>query len=318
MKLHIFSTLISITKGLHKDLRTEQEYRSLNLNHIQKQQFKAQPNFEIVFKKAISEKKKYYKNLIDIEANQKFNELIKEFPNNAVPEENTFVYNSMYAEHHQNLININNYIVKHSLTKDKIDQDNTYVIQYLKTNMIWLYIELQDRFAKFGNEELLSTEEIYQHYFNEKVIDLEIIPAEKLAKTIQPKKEIKTASSKNSFKYKNPNTETLLTALKTIQLRLDLIDENYSTINQFYELLISNDFTKITYEIHIQCETTQFSYLVTTLKPFFTNLNPTTLERSKLFYTKTGTPLKASNLHKNKVYNPKEKEEIDKIIKQLQ
>ncbi|RXP54560.1 hypothetical protein EC396_09265 [Lutibacter sp. HS1-25] len=315
---HIFSSLISITKGLHKDLRTEQEYRSLNLNNKQNLQYKAKPNFEIVFKRALGEKNKYYKNLIDIAANEKFNVLIKDFPNNAVPEENTFVYNSIYAEYHQNLININNYIDKHSFTKNNITNDNTFVIQYLKVNMIWLYTELQDRFAKFGNEEILSTEEIYKHYFNEDITELEIIPAKKLETTIQLKKERKTLSQKNAFKYKNHNTESLFLALKTIQFRLDLIDENHATIKQFYELLISNDFTKINYEIHIQCETTQFSYLVTKLKPFFTNLNPTTLERSKLFYTKTGTPLKASNLHKNKVHNPKEKEEIDKIIKQLQ
>ncbi|MDP3314088.1 DUF6617 family protein [Lutibacter sp.] len=190
MKQHIFSSLISITKGLHRDLKTEQEYRSLNLNNKQNLQFKAAPNFEIVFKRALSEKKKYYKSIIDIEANCKFNDLINGFPKNAVIEENLFNYNLFHTEYHQNLINTNNYINKHSLTRNSIDEDNVFIIHYLKANMIWIYIELQDRYSQYSNEEILSTEEIYKHYFNENLTELEIIPAERIVASIKPKKEI--------------------------------------------------------------------------------------------------------------------------------
>ena len=81
---------------------------------------------------------------------------------------------------------------------------------------------------------------------------------------------------------------------------------------------MADNFNNIDYKIYLQCETTQFSYIVDVLKPFFTGFNPTSIERSGKFITKTGTPLKANNLHKNKVHNPKEKEEIDNIIQQLQ
>jgi hypothetical protein len=47
-------------------------------------------------------------------------------------------------------------------------------------------------------------------------------------------------------------------------------------------------------------------------------LKPATIERSGKFITKTGAALRAGNLYKNKIDNPKEKEEIDNIIQQLQ
>jgi len=271
MKQNIFSSLISITKGLHRDLRTEQEYRSLNLNNKQNLQFKTTPNFEIVFQRALGEKRKYYKSNIDIEANNKFNDLIKGFPNNAVLEENLFKYNSFYSEYHQNLININNYINKHSLTRNNIDNDNVFIIHYLKANVIWLYIELQDRFAKFGNEEILSIEEIYKYYFNETLNELEIIPSEGVTLTLVPKKEVfifkaiqddltHRTQKDNILPYNaivhNPKT---LARAEEMMFEARIIDKDYNFVDNikaknksvlgvlYYLFIIKEYFNKATY-----------------------------------------------------------------------
>ena len=137
-------------------------------------------------------------------------------------------------------------------------------------------------------------------------------------KKVATKKTSKAkAKPKTSFGYKSNDTSTLLTILKQVNLKIDLLD-NRTTVEQLHQLLLAKDFANTESQIYLQCETTQFSYLVTKLKPFFNGFNPTSIERSGKFVTKTGTLLKANNLHKNKVHNPKEKEEIDKIIQQLQ
>ena len=310
----LFSKIISIGFGLHKDNRTsnkyQQEFQKLNY----KINFSKPPSYKVDIKRPIDIKEKYYFKSIDIKCQEIYNELIEAFHPDAMHPELHYTYTVFFNRLEQYLIDINNYITSRSL--GKIDSE---IINYLKANAILLFMELQKKFNKYSSKEIIEIEDIYSHYFNTThPVNSEIIPTEKIIATIIPKKERKAAIPKTAFKYKYNNTEPLLATLKALQLRIDLIDETHSSINQFYELLISNDFTKIDYEIHILCETTQFSYFVTKLIQHFTNFNPTTIERSNKFFTKTGALLKASNLYKNKVHNTKAKEDIDNIIKQLQ
>lgn len=108
-----------------------------------------------------------------------------------------------------------------------------------------------------------------------------------------------------------------MTVIKELHFKIDLL-QNRTSVEELHKLLIAQDFKQINSQIYLECETTQFSYIVSILKPYFIAFNPTTIEHSGKFITKTGATLKANNLHKNKVHNPKEKEEIDKIIQQLQ
>lgn len=316
MARDLFSKLVSVGYGLHKDDRSsnqyQQEFQKLN-NEIK---YKKPPIYKTEISNPIAIKEKYYFKLIAKESCKIYNEIIEGFHPQAEHPELHFTYTVFHNRLEQYLLDINNYIHSRNL-----NNNDPKIINFLKVNAIILFMELQDNFIKYSSKDYISIEQVYEYYFNVQLPEINEIT--KVCSTedktkILLKKERKSAKPKLSFGYKNVQTESLYIALKSLQFRIDLIDETHSTIKQFYELLTSKDFTKINYEIHIQCETTQFSYLVSKLKSFFTNLNPTTLERSKLFYTKTGTPLKASNLHKNKVYNPKEKEEIDKIIKQLQ
>ena len=316
MARDLFSKLVSVGYGLHKDDRSsnqyQQEFQKLN-NEIK---YKKTPIYKTEISNPIAIKEKYYFKLIAKESCKIYNEIIEGFHPQAEHPELHFTYTIFHNRLEQYLIDINKYIQSRNL-----NNNDAKIINFLKVNAIILFMELQENFIKFSSKELISIEEIYNYYFNISTPEISEITKLKTTETIIPnnqKKKNKNASPKLAFGYKGLNTELLLAVLKKMQLRIDIIDENHSTINQFYELLISNDFTKINYEIHILCETTQFSYLVSSLKPYFKNFNPTTIQRSNKFFTKTGTPLKASNLHKNKVHNPKEKEEIDKIIKQLQ
>ena len=86
----------------------------------------------------------------------------------------------------------------------------------------------------------------------------------------------------------------------------------------FIEVMASKDLSSTKKQIHIDCETTQFRYIVDKLRPYFRSLTLTNIEKSKLFYSKNGVLITASNLSRNKHHNPKEKETIDSIFKELQ
>jgi hypothetical protein len=55
--------------------------------------------------------------------------------------------------------------------------------------MIWLYLELQERFTEYGEEDIFTIEEIYKYYFNEIIEEIEIIPNTKTEVKIEPEKE---------------------------------------------------------------------------------------------------------------------------------
>ena len=81
---------------------------------------------------------------------------------------------------------------------------------------------------------------------------------------------------------------------------------------------MSDDILNEHYAIHLNCETTQFIYIINKLGIGFGKLNAKTIELSKSFYSKRGTLINAQNLYSNTIENPKEKATINSIINQLQ
>jgi hypothetical protein len=98
---------------------------------------------------------------------------------------------------------------------------------------------------------------------------------------------------------------------------LYFINETRTSRKDFIEVLTAKDLSKIKKEIHLGCETTQFATIQKRMEYLFKNFNPTTIEKSGLFFSKKGTKLTASNLYKNKIDNPKDQTIIDNLFKEL-
>lgn len=315
MKGSVFSRLVSITNGLHRDNRQEKDFKYL-LSDFKLNSKANNAVFKVNFKKPLNAKKEYYQKVIFNETENTVASFVKEFPKNAKAPENKYSYTLLLNKFDKYLNDIAIYITKRGITADLSNDDN-YIINYLKVSVMRLYAELQEQFGQFSENTKFSISEIAEKYFNDETFDVSLLEKNTTKKVAAKTKSKAKAKPKTSFGYKSNDTSTLLTVLKQINLKIDLLD-NRTTVEQLHELLLAKDFTNTESQIYLQCETTQFSYLVTKLKPFFNGFNPTSIERSEKFVTKTDTPLKANNLHKNKVHNPKEKEEIDKIIQQLQ
>ncbi len=135
-------------------------------------------------------------------------------------------------------------------------------------------------------------------------------------KLINPKvtKSVSTVTNRLSFKFTG-DEEKLKAALKSLILQIDLLPDDRQ-INYLFDILTADDLSEFSEPIRINCETKQFGYLINALKICFLNLNPTTVESSKLFNSKKNTLLTATNLYL-KGNDPKRSEIIDNILYKL-
>ena len=97
-----------------------------------------------------------------------------------------------------------------------------------------------------------------------------------------------------------------------------MVNDKTNTEDDLFQVLTSKDIKPGTYKISIGCETTQFAYIIKELKTHFSNLTATSIGSSGIFISRNAEPITRQNLYSSKIDNPKSKEEIDRIIKNLQ
>lgn len=316
MKNNIFSSLVSITKGLHRDNRSEREFQLL-LSEIKLYPLATNAVFKIHFKRPLNSKKEYYQKSIFNETEKTIVSFISDFPENATTSENNYSYTILHNKFDKYLNDIASYISKREITVN-LSEDIDYIINYLKVSVIRLYAELQEQYGQYSEHDLFTIPEIAEKYFNDSEFDAAMIEKINAPKKEVVQKPLKPARKPNtSFGFKNRDTSGLFKVIQDLQLKIDLLQNN-TKVEDLHKLLISKDFTEHNFEIHLQCETTQFIYILYELKRYFVNLNPTSIHNFGRFKTKTGETLRRGNIYKNKIEYPKQKEEIDKIIQQLQ
>ncbi|MBP0902204.1 DUF6617 family protein [Mariniflexile gromovii] len=315
MNQNIFSSLVSITKGLHRDQKSEREFKML-LGDLKLKPVAENAVFHLQFKKPLNSKKEYYQINIFNNTQDTITKFQDDFPQDATTAENKYSYTALSNKLEKYLNDIAKYINDRNITNDLAD-DSNYIINYLKASAIKLYAELQSQYGHYSDAHLYTVPELAEKYFYDSNFDESSI---KQLDAIQPKNTNKAKpirKPKTSFGFKSRDISILLKVLQDLQLKIDLL-QNRTKVEDLHKLLSADDFKLLDYQVYFGCETTQLSYIVKQLKPFFNNFNPTSMERSGKFKTTSDTPLTANNLHKNQVHNPKGKEEIDKIIQQLQ
>ena len=266
MKGSIFSSLVSITNGLHRDDRQEKDFKYL-LSYFKLNQKANNAVFKVNFKKPLNAKKEYYQKLIFNKTENTVESFAKEFPKNATTPENKYSYTILLNKFDKYLNDIATYINKRGITTD-LNNDDNYIINYLKVSVIRLYAELQEQYGQFSEKTKFSIAEIAEKYFNDETFDVSLIEKNTTKKVATKKTSKAKAKPKTSFGYKSNDTSTLLTVLKQVNLKIDLLD-NRTTVEQLHQFLLAKDFSNTESQIYLQCETTQFSYLVTKLKAIF-------------------------------------------------
>ena len=154
----------------YKELRSE----------LQEETYKYQPFFEVDFFKAHTEKAKYYSSLIRNEAIRFYNH-IYELINSAIDDEvRTLWVRTALVDLLGNLLsNVSTEIDRLNLPISNIDpsqnhklketqlSEETYIYQYLKVQLIQLYLDIQESFEQYLPIDKLDEEDIYLNFFKE-------------------------------------------------------------------------------------------------------------------------------------------------------
>ena len=311
----MFSSLVSITKGLHREKRPEKEFQLL-LSNLKGATKADNAVFKVNFKRPLNSKKEYYQKCIFNETENNIASFIADFPENATIAENQYSYTILINKFDKYLNDISTYINTRSISTD-LSNDDDYIINYLKTSAMRLYAELQEQYGQFSETSLFTIPEIAEKYFNDTKFNIDLIKKIETSKKAVIKKPSKTISKpKTSFGYIKQDPDWLFKLLSRLQLSIDLLDVK-TDVKDLQSLLLSKDFSDLKKEIYLDCKTTEFKYVVKQLQPHFKNLTPTLIESTGLFYTKSGKPLTAHNLY-TKGKAPLKKEIIDNIFKQIQ
>ncbi|MUU77509.1 DUF6617 family protein [Winogradskyella endarachnes] len=315
MKGSIFSSLVSITNGLHRDNRQEKDFKYL-LSDFKLNQKANNAVFKVNFKKPLNAKKEYYQKLIFNETENTVASFAKEFPKNATTPENKYSYTILLNKFDKYLNDIATYINKRGITSD-FNNDDNYIINNLKVSAIRLYAELQGQYGQFSENTKFSISEIAEKYFNDETFDVSLIEKNTTKKVATKTTSKLKSKPKTSFAFKGKDKSNLLKVLEQLQIKIDLL-ENRTTTKQLLEILTTDDFTSLSFNIYFEANTTAIRYIFDKLKPQFKNLKLSEIERSNKFYTKNDFELTAQNLSSSKQYTFKEKETIDNIFKQMQ
>jgi len=123
--------------------------------------------------------------------------------------------------------------------------------------------------------------------------------------------------SKLSFGYLKSNPKILEPYIQQLCLKIDFL-VNPTSIEDFIRIVTAKDLEKIKEKIYLGCATNEFAFVVDKLKPFFKSLKPANIEKSGLFISNFGNPIKANNLYNTDFDNLKSKTTINQIFNQMQ
>ncbi|MCU4155237.1 hypothetical protein J1N10_04575 [Carboxylicivirga sp. A043] len=114
-----------------------------------------------------------------------------------------------------------------------------------------------------------------------------------------------------------PTANSLLNLIKALTVHVNFLNTDLTSPQDLYDVLSAENTLELDIKIHFGCYTNRVAYIIDKLKPYFKNLNPTSIGHSGLFFTNGGNELSRSNLYSNKVSNPSGKAKIDNIFKEF-
>lgn len=151
-----------------------------DLNELDKTFYQVQPSFELSFPNPLSNKRKYYTALIDHEAIRFLNNLhraVEEAVNDN--ERKYYVHWALTRTLPQKLkelaqvLNERQYHAEQYQpntglsSQDKVLADESFIIHYLKHELVRLFMEIQEAYTGLLKQDPLTEEEIYYTYFEQ-------------------------------------------------------------------------------------------------------------------------------------------------------
>ena len=267
MAKDLFIDLLYVEK-VTDDKRTENQFKEL-LKGFKKQYLNTTPKYEIDFKKAYSNRRKYYLKLIETEYIKNFNQINDALEINTTPGHLSFLYDKEYNRIKNYLNQISNYVSDNDLDEtlylkpiqnDKSDE--AYIISFLKANAMMLFMELQERFSELSDTEIYTIEELHEVFFNEEPPEELIVKSYSGAEIKTVRKQVKQSSIFNAIQgdFREENNDVLsynelinkikqreFAKLEELLNEKGIIDDEYNFIkNRGNKILLAAFMVKLT------------------------------------------------------------------------
>lgn len=151
-----------------------------DLNDLEKTYYQVQPSFELAFQNPLSNKRKYFIGVIDYEAIRFLNNLHKSVEE--AVNENESKYHVHWAltrtlpqklKELAQVLNERQYTPEQYqpktgfISQDKVLADESFVMHYLKHELVRLFMEVQDTYPSLLKQDPLIEEEIYYTFFEQ-------------------------------------------------------------------------------------------------------------------------------------------------------
>ena len=277
------------------------------------------PLIQIEIQKAQNTKCRFYYYLITNEVTRLSDLLYQLYIGPASQTDKTFVINDVLGQI--------KYLLKESskeLLEGNHSEDSIYILQTLRLSLVRILLEVEKLFSDVIKTPLTTDEELYFDLLNDELPDEPIYSVTSYLSSIisaaeEKQLEIETnlpPSNKLSFNF-NGKRENLLNIIAQLNNKIELLNEDITSPEQFVEVLTSRDLNPELPKIQFNTETKQVRYVIDKLSPSFSNLTLALIANCNLFYSKIGTPISKSNLTSSKHHNPKNKAVIDEIFRSL-
>ena len=277
------------------------------------------PLIQIDIQKAQNTKCRFYYYLITNEVTRLSDLLYQLYVGPSSQTDKTFVINDVLGQI--------KYLLKESskeLLEGKHNEDSIYILQVLRLSLVRFLFEVEQLFSDVIKTPLTTEEVLYFDLLNDELPDEPIYGFTSHLSSIISAAEVKQLeietnlppSNKLSFNF-NGKKENLLNVITQLNNKIELLNEDITSPEQFVDVLTSRDLNPALPKIQFNTETKQVRYVIDKLSPSFSNLTLALIANCNLFFSKNGTLIKYSNLSSSKHHNPKNKEVIDEIFRSL-
>lgn len=274
--LELYHNIIYLGLNPKKNHAKKDVFFKDQLLKIRKEYYLFQPLYDNDFEKPLTPKRKYYVVLIENEAIKYLNTVFAEFNNAISNNEKKYLFNSFSKIVTQKFKEIHiqcskeGYAYKKLIEgiEDENFEDEVYVIQFLKSELIRIYLEISEKFSEYNTGDSLNGEQIYKHFFKEKQPNPSLFsPAEQI-KTALPVSAFVEKKKEEEFK---PIKSDFRDAAKGV-LAYDDIIQNPDYFSLFEEELFNHQLISKDYvfnDAHGNKKTLAFIYSALVHKKYF-------------------------------------------------
>ncbi len=178
-KLEMFNTLLFIDCPWLDKNPSENKFQQL-LHKLPKTELENQPIYELKFMKPLSERRKYYFTIIKNEAIDYLNVFHKSVKDSVTEDEKKYQVHKSLAKQLRKKLKETDSIIESKgfyfenivasqkrMQADSKFKDDVYIMQLLKYQLVWLYLEIQNSYLPFLSQDALEETDLHELFFSE-------------------------------------------------------------------------------------------------------------------------------------------------------